>query len=323
MTRRDLAALLRTSVTDLNREIWYKELAITRRTEITGRGRKRKERNLAYPNPSTSLRRLHDRLAHLLNRIRQPHYVFSPRAGRTTRGNAAVHAGQRAFLQIDIKKFYPSTTRAMIRRGLVSAFGMHEDVAGLIGHLVTVDDRACFGSPVTPVLMTIVFREMFDRIAEECEARGLRFTLWVDDMTISGRHITPDFLNRLRQIVREYGHKTHKIGIGSADEAICITGIWLDGRQFEPPHAQRQRLRATLSDTRRAATSEAHDEAERAVLSTAGTIRHIAGASSGEGQRMANLAERVRQARRRRIAREAPLVPAAPSVHDMRTDIPF
>lgn len=322
MTRRDLAFLLRTTIADLEREVRYKELATTRRTEITGRGRKRKERDLAYPDPSTSLRRVHDRLARLFNRIEQPDYVFSPRAGRTTRGNAAVHAGQRVFLQIDIKKFYPSTTRAMIRRGLVSAFGMHQDVAGFIAHLVTVDDRACFGSPVTPVLMTIVFREMFDRIADECDARGLRFTLWVDDMTISGRHITSDFLDRLRQIVREHGHKTHKIALRTANEAVCVTGLWLDGRRLEPSHAQRRRLRAAHADMQRANTAQARDEAERAVLSAAGTIRHIAGASSEEGQRMANLAQQVRQTRRRRIARKSAVLATRP-VFDTGGDIPF
>lgn len=124
LKQRDLAALLGTTVGDLRRELWYKESAIVRRRQETKSGSKVKVRDLAYPNPSTSLRDLHDRIATLLDRIEQPDYVFSPRAGRTIRDNASVHAGQKAFLQFDIKKFYPSTTRWMIRNGLISTFGM-------------------------------------------------------------------------------------------------------------------------------------------------------------------------------------------------------
>lgn len=76
---------------------------------------------------------------------------MSPRVGKAPRDDAEAHVNAAEYLTLDIKQFCPSTTRGMIRNALVGQFGMAADVAGLIAHLATADDRACFGSPLTPV----------------------------------------------------------------------------------------------------------------------------------------------------------------------------
>jgi len=326
LTQRALAELLGTSVGDLHREVHYKEPAIVRRPQVTGRGKRARKRDLVYPAKSSSLYGVHERLAAWLNRIEQPDYIFSPRVGRTTRTNAEYHSGQKAFLQIDIKKFYPSTTKEMIRSGLIDEFAMYRDVANLISDLVTIDDKASFGSPVTPVLMTIVFRKMFDRIYECCRSRGLRMSVWVDDITISGKFITSDLLNEIREIVREYGHKTHKIRIRSAHEGVCITGIWLYGRALKPDHGYDQRLREALDSLSEAETEDEWEQASRRVLSAVGSIRHIAGPTSERGQQLANLAEGIRRERRARMeigSQTTSPVQKVASVSDDHEDIPF
>jgi hypothetical protein len=80
---------------------------------------------------------------------------MSPRKDKSQRDNAAAHLDATQYLTLDIKQFYPSTTRAMIRNSLVELFGMEADVAGLIAHVATADDCACFGSPLTPVLASL------------------------------------------------------------------------------------------------------------------------------------------------------------------------
>lgn len=299
ITTRGLASLLKTTVNDLRREVNYKELAIVRRTEIVRKGKRAKKRDFVYPEHSSSLYLVHKTLAEWLNRIQQPDYVFSPRAGKTTKSNATHHAGQKAFLQIDIKKFYPSTTKEMVRDGLINAFGMYRDVANLIANIVTIDDKASFGSPVTPVLMTIVFREMFDLIYAECKKLGLRMSIWVDDITISGNHITPGFIEKIRGIVREYGHKTHKIKTRSSGEGICITGIWLYGRNVEADFSYELRLRESLEELKKTETPHEYEQVSRAVLSAAGSIRYIVGPSSKRGQEVSNLAGNIRLSRKR------------------------
>lgn len=171
--------------------------------------------------------------------------------------------------------------------------------------------------------MTIVFRKMFDQIACECEARGLRFTLWVDDMTISGRYISPEFLGCLRQIVRNHGLKTHKIAIRTADEPVCVTGIWLYGPQLEPSHVYQQRLRTALCELKHAVTFEDREWASRAVLSAACSIRYIAGPASLQGRRMADLMEQMRRKRRQRQSMAEKTALNRPVSADLEAEIPF
>lgn len=324
MTQRDLAQLLGVTIGDLHREIWYKEPAIVRRPIETGRGKKAKVRNAAYPQHGTSLHLMHQRLARLLWRIELPSYVYSPQQGRTIRDNAALHAGQPVRRQLDLKAFYPSTTTEMIRDRLAAAFGMYRDVANLIAQLVTIDGKAAFGSTVTPILIIILYRDMFDRIAEVCEARGLRFSVWVDDITISGRHVGPELLEEVREIVREYGHRTHKITFSGRKERACTTGIWNEGLVLMPSHEQERRLRYALVAVRTAGTNDKLERASMMALSAAGTIRQIAGASSDQGRRMADLMETIRRLRRSAIDQVSiePSMSSAPRI-DEGADIPF
>ena len=161
-TQRDVAKLVRETVADLQKLATprFKEQFLVRRPIKTGN----KIRNLVYPEGR--LRAVHERLKFHLNKITQPSYLMSPRKNRSQRDNAAAHFDAVQYLTIDIKQFYPSTTRSMIRRSIIEQFNLNGDVAGLIAHLATADDRACFGSPLTPVLATLVHRPMFNRIAE-------------------------------------------------------------------------------------------------------------------------------------------------------------
>ena len=185
-SQRDVAALVGETKCDLKTLATkrFKEQFLVRRT-IDANG---KSRDLVYPEGR--LRIVHERLRFHLSKIVQPSYLMSPRKGRSQRDNAEAHLDAAQFLTLDLRQFYPSTTRQMIRNSLVAQFGMHADVAGLISHLATADDKACFGSPLTPVLAALVHRSMFDRIADRCLTDDLSYTVWVDDLTVSGERIT-------------------------------------------------------------------------------------------------------------------------------------
>lgn len=159
-TQRDVASLVKETRDDLRKFATprFKEQFLVRR-EIESGG---KVRNLVYP----------------VSELR--------RKARSQRDNAAAHLDAHQYLTLDIKQFYPSTTRSMIRASLADQFGMAGDVAGLIAHVATADEQACFGSPLTPVLATLVHRPMFDAIADLCAEYDLEHTVWVDDVTISG-----------------------------------------------------------------------------------------------------------------------------------------
>ncbi|SEP60135.1 hypothetical protein SAMN05428969_0068 [Devosia sp. YR412] len=292
-TQRDIAKLLGETRDDLRRLVNYKEEFVQRRKiESVKSG---KIRELAYP--VGRLRGVHERLKFHLNKIKQPSYLFSPRRGFGQRDNAAYHIRQDQFLTLDLKQFYPSTSGAIIKRWLWEDLGMPEDVAGLLMHLVTVDEKASLGSPVTPVLCSLIHRKMFDRIAEICDARGLRYSVWVDDLTISGRFVPGDVLMQVRDIIRTSGLRSHKIKFRTGSRPVFITGIGVVGPHLVAPNTLHLRIQAGWADYHDAVTDDEKDAACQTLLSFLGTLRHISGRKSKAGQKVADQMNALRMER--------------------------
>lgn len=279
-------ALKRPPVTDEKRvknEIYY---------TITSGG---KERSLVYP--IGRLRSIHEKLKFHLNKIVQPDYLMSPRKGRTQRDNASSHSGNVQYLKIDLKQFYPSTTRTMIRASLIRQFGMAHDVAGCIAHLATADDRACFGSPLTPVLMSLVHRQMFDAIADLCDKNGLRYSVWVDDLTISGPEVKGSVLLQIRKIVRDYGLRSHKLEYRTGNRVVFITGVGVIGSELRLPKYMELKGRFLWDALRKADSFLEVDSSSKLLLAHLGSARQVVGPKSKRGKRLADQMNAIRQKR--------------------------
>ncbi|WP_170560927.1 hypothetical protein [Ruegeria atlantica] len=327
-SQRDIAELVRESKDDLNRLATprYKEQFLVRRTiETNG-----KTRDLVYPEGR--LRSVHERLKYHLSKIAQPSYLMSPRKGRAQRDNAVAHLEAAQFLTLDLKQFYPSTTRQMIRNSLMEQFKMEADVAGLIAHVATADDRACFGSPLTPVLASLVHRPMFDRIADRCVEDDLSYTVWVDDLTISGLRITGNFRADVRKLVAQSGLKSHKLRTQTGNRPVFVTGIGIVGANLIVPKRLELRSKELWTELKAAQTQEEMEACSVRLLSHLGGIRAVVGASSHRGQKLASEMNSIRQklskARRENKARLAEEKAAAQEISRVDPDnekenIPF
>ena len=249
-TQRDLANLLGMKRDEIRGLATHRDSWIVRRDEVING----KLRHLAYPRGK--LRSIHELFKFHLIKVKQPDYLYSPRKGRSQRDNAARHLGQRQFLAFDLKQFYPSTTEKHIYRWAREKLGMYEDVAGLFTRLVTVDGIASFGSPVTPVLATLVHRTMFDAIAQICKRRGLRISLWVDDFTISGQFVPGEVVREIREIVRTNGLRSHKLRYRTGNRPVSVTGVNIDGDTLKASRSLHDRIRQDYAALWRAKSEE-------------------------------------------------------------------
>lgn len=296
-TQREIAALFGETRDELRRLVNYKDQFIVRRQITTGK--KGKVRDLAYP--VARLRAVHERLKFHLNKIKQPSYLFSPRKNRGQRDNAALHLDQDQYLTLDLKQFYPSTSEDMVRRLFRDVLGMYDDVAGLLTYLCTIDGKVSFGSPVTPVLCTLVHRRMFDQIADICSARGLRYSVWVDDLTISGRFVPGEVLKQIRTVVQAAGLKSHSIRYRSGNRPVFITGIGVVGPRLVAPNSLDLKIKECWASYRDAQTDGERDFLTQRLLSYLGTVRQISGAKSERGRKAADEMNSLRQKRDKRL----------------------
>lgn len=293
LTQSDVADLLGTTKTRLETLVRNKEEWIRRQTKVIGH----KERNLALP--IGKLRAVHERLKYHFNKVKQPDYLFSPRKGRGQRDNAAYHAGQSQFLTLDIKQFYPSTTGGHIFRWLHHEAGLREDVAGLLVRLIAIDDRLPFGSPLSPVLSTLIHRHMFNGIHALCQASDLRMSVWVDDLNISGEQIRGKLLEEIRGIVCQNGLRSHKVWFRGGGRPVSITGVPVDGMRVVAPRELHARVEAGYAGLRACQTDADRMCAIDLLLSALGTYRYHLGASTPEGRSTSNRMHALRQRRTR------------------------
>lgn len=303
LTQRDLAQLLGTTKGRLETLIGEKDRYTLRRVQRIGS----KDRQLALP--IGKLRTVHERLKFHLNKIKQPDYLFSPRKGRGQRDNAEHHAGENQFLSLDIKQFYPSTTQEHIFRWAYHVAGLKSDVAGMLAKLTAIDGKMPFGSPVSPVLTTHVHRAMFDDIYDLCEANGLKMSLWVDDLVISGLFVSGNLLKQVRAIIGRHGFETHKIKFRSGARPVSITGVPIKEKRVGAPRALHQRIQDGYAKLRQDLTDAQRAQLIDQLLSALGTYRYHLGAGTPEGRVTANRMHALRQRR----ARLNPTVVTLPS----------
>lgn len=169
--------------------------------------------------PINELRSIHNRVFQLLNRINRPDYVYSGVSGRSYVKNAKQHCGARTIFKTDIAKFYQSVLWTDVVRFFRSRMMCSVEVAHLLADLCTVSNRdnesrehrhLPTGSPMSEVLAYWTFAHMFDQIDLKCRQNGLRFTLFVDDIAISGHDVSHEFILEILKVIGAHGLSARK-----------------------------------------------------------------------------------------------------------------
>lgn len=288
-----LAGLLGLSKTRAQTLIKNKEDFISRRTEVLNG----KERDLAVP--IGKLRGVHEKLKFQLNKIEKPSYIFSPRRGRSKRDHSAFHEKQTQLLSLDIRQFYPNTSDEHIFRWLKYDLHMKDDVAGLLVKLIEVDGRLPFGSPASPVLATCIHRKMFDEIDLVCELEGLRMSIWVDDLVISGSQVSGKTLSEIRGIISRHGFHSHKIKFREGSRPTYITGVPLVRGMAHAPRALHNRIISGYADLHLASSDIEKSKCVDRLMSALGTYRYHVGAKTEYGVKAAARMNALRIFRRK------------------------
>lgn len=167
---------------------------------------------------------LHYKFVKLLDRIVRPGFLHSATKKRSHVTNAEAHLGTDPVVCTDIQKFYENTTRAHVKAFLRFDLGWPIDLAGMMADALTVDGHLPTGSGVSPLLSYFTHRKLFAEIERICLAKGCTVTLFVDDITVSGKHATMALLRSIKQVLLRAGLIAHKDRSAPAGSAVVITG---------------------------------------------------------------------------------------------------
>ena len=221
--------------------------------------------------PIRWLGQVHKRVGGLLSRIDLPEYVFSQK-GRSYVDNACYHSGNVPLGKTDISKFYPSTTRQMVRQMFMREFKCAGDVAAILADICCYQQRHLpTGSPISGRIAFFAAKPMFDEIYEDARLSGSRMTLYVDDITLSGQNVTKRMISDVRQTVRRHGLKTKqaKSKTFPASAPKAVTGTMVVGNEVKLPNVRHKKI----WDTKRAIQTATPDDRKTLLKSLKGRIQ--------------------------------------------------
>lgn len=231
--------------------------------------------------PRYDLKRIQGRLSELLMRVEAPPYLMSPVRGRSNIDNAAVHRDAPAHRLIDIEDFYPSCTAAKAAWFFGKVLRCPPDVVAILVWLTTREGALPQGSPASPILAFLSYRDMWDEIDRIATRAGNQLTVYVDDVTLSGKVVLGQTLWDIKKTLQKHGHKTkankEESRLGTP---VAVTGVILrDGALLLPnvQHKKRHQLRKALEwmpegpDRQKVESAVAgHDETARQIAKRCG-----------------------------------------------------
>ena len=140
------------------------------------------------------------------------------------------------------------------REEKVFAFFRHKmkcspDVATILARLCCDKGSLPQGSASSPILSYWAYSEMWDQIFEISKSAGNEFTLYVDDLTVSGESVTKDTVWKIRQQIHKHGlsikaSKTQWV----VDKPADITGVIVRPEGLRLPNRQHKKLSQAKSD---------------------------------------------------------------------------
>lgn len=179
--------------------------------------------------PQSFLKKIQKRLLALLQPINRPAWVMFGEKGKSYINNAVAHQYNSYCVTMDIKGFYDHCSRDAVYRFCMYKLHVAPDVADIITDFTTWEKRIPTGSPVSQLLAYYAYEDMFCKINEYAKSIGAKFTLYVDDITISSKSpIDPKRIaSKIGRILYVYGHTLgkNKTKYYSKSDFKLITGV--------------------------------------------------------------------------------------------------
>lgn len=190
-------------------------------------------------------------------------------AGRSTVSNAAVHAGAKVVVKLDLKDFYPTITSNRVK-GMFRKAGYGEQVATLLAMLCTEAPREEIelrgktryvatgprslpqGAPTSPSVTNAISRKLDSRLAGVARVLKLKYTRYADDLTFSwhedGEAPVGSLLSMVERVVVAEGFRVHrkKTRVMRAGRRQKVTGLVVNAAGDAAPARVPRQLVRTL-----------------------------------------------------------------------------
>ena len=185
-------------------------------------------------NPISDLKEIQERINKLILRdfiLQLPSNIIGGVKNKTILDNARVHVNQAMVLILDIKNCFPKTKSTTIYKVWERMLGFDPNSSRILTQLTTLKKHLPQGSPASPSLSNLALLQLFEEVNIYTKQHGLNFTMYVDDITVSGEYEeVTRAIGLLISIIQKYGYqvRSKKIKKMPSSVAQITTGIKLN-----------------------------------------------------------------------------------------------
>ncbi len=150
-------------------------------------------------------------------------------AGGNNYRNAQAHARQHVYVTTDISSFFTNSKTCYVRKFFKDKLNISGEALDMLVQMCTYRGHIPTGAPTSSILAFLSHKDLFDEIAQHMDKKGLTFTLYVDDITLSAKHgITGDEIKFIKSVLKRHKLeiKPEKTKFFSYKKAM-ITGFYL------------------------------------------------------------------------------------------------
>ena len=159
--------------------------------------------------------------------------------GCSIQKNAKVHANNNYILHMDIKNFFPSIDREMVKKlfdnnqDIVRKWELDErDIDFILNIVLYRGNNLVIGSVASPLISNLVMLDFDNKIYSILKKEGdFTYTRYADDIVVSSQHFIPSkLITDIETVIKEYGfypnkNKTYFMNKSSRRQ---VTGVVID-----------------------------------------------------------------------------------------------
>jgi hypothetical protein len=240
-------------------------------------------------NPSGILKEIQRKIYRKLLRDHEmPANMIGGVTGRSVRQNAFCHVGHQTLVKLDLRNHFGRITNAQVLEALRRELGLSTEIARVVTQLTTVHSRLPQGAPTSSMLANLVVLPAHREISSLAERYAISYTLFVDDLTISGSR-PRDILQSVIRILQrhQFAVAMKKLHILDRHDRQETTGLVVN-REVSVGRAQREQIRIDLLRFARVKAMSLQE-----FSSIWGRIRYVGFIHAEHGKALAELAEAV------------------------------
>ena len=192
--------------------------------------------------PNDELKNIQKRLyLFLKNNTVLPSYIFGGVKGKNNIRNARFHQGNKYFFTTDLKSFFPSITNKNVNDMFLRE-GCTPAIARLLTKITTINHELPQGTPTTTIIANLVFKPYGERLAEFAKTNNIKFSMFVDDITMSSSKDFKSLIPEILNIIKSSGFVINQRKTHYRTKNPLVTGVICHNNRLLPPNIYKKKL---------------------------------------------------------------------------------